>query len=204
MRFRNVIWIRHGKTGGTSLEYALAGINGHNGWPGCGLITVEPEPFKIIEVHSIRSSYLYGVDEFKAKWPDVWDDAYKFTLVRNPYDRFVSAWKYLDYTSSRPINKLLTGRFPEVVDFHLKRPQTKDILINGRLDVDHIVRFEDFQNSVDGLCDILEIDRRPLPHLRKSDRLPPRHYFNAVSAEMVYDHFKDDFEYLGYTKDSWK
>ena len=193
------IWIRNGKVGGTSLEFALAGENGYNGWTGNGLISVIPEDDKILELHPIRISYLCGIREFKTTWPRLWERSFKFMLVRNPYARYVSAWKFFSQTRYMSLKHVLSAKVSEAVDFHLNRPQTAGLIVDGKLDVDYLVRLEDFQESFDGLCDILNIEKRTLPKLRTSKH---RNYEECLDGkdDVVYNKFEQDFKYLGYQK----
>lgn len=199
MKYRYVIWVRNGKVGGTSLEYALAGMNGNMHWSGSGLITVEPRADRITELHSVRTSYLYGVEEFKQKWPGIWDRAFKFMLVRHPYDRFVSAWKFFEWTNTMSIERALKNKYSDAINFHLTRPQTEGLIKDGKLDIDHLLYFENFQEEVDKLCEILQINKVTLPHLRKSNRRAWQVYLKEdKTKDILREMFTNDFKYLGY------
>jgi hypothetical protein len=102
---RHIIWIRTGKVGSTSFHYAFSNGKTGNDLKNNGYITTKPEYGKIIEVHSDEVGYAMGVKSFRKKYGDVWKNAFKVMIVRNPYDRFVSAWKFLNKTKIIKITK---------------------------------------------------------------------------------------------------
>lgn len=181
------------------MEHALAGETGHNGWHGAGLISTEPEKGKILELHSERTSYLYGVDEFKEKWPGMWEDAFKVMLVRNPYDRFISAWKFFSDVGGKSVDRVLKEKQKPAIHWHLKRPQTEGLIVNGKLDIDYLIRFENFQEEFNSFCDLIEISRRKLPHLRKSNHEDYWTYYSEDNIKPIREMFADDFKYLNYS-----
>ena len=189
--FDYIIWIRNGKVAGTSFEYAFK-----------SMITFEPKKGKIIEVTTEKVGEAYGMDKFKKKFPDIWERAFKFMLVRHPIDRFVSAWMYFKNTRIKTIKEIMNTRYNAAIEWHLRRPQTKGLIVDGELDVDFLVRFESLQEDVDFLCVILGVDKVEMPHLRKSKRQCWQRYFYVDGSKGVEVRlrtiFKDDFKYLGY------
>ena len=141
---------------------------------------------------------------------------FRFSIVRNPYDRFVSGWKYCDGTKDRPLLDVLKNlprndldATPEndlngsrVHDYvHVSRPQ-HDILFyeDGVMGVDFVMRFENLQADFDTVCQIVGKPKMILPHITKTDRLPYRHYFDGEpeAKRLLEEHFKRDFELFGY------
>src|SRR4030042_1067385 len=75
--------------------------------------------------------------QWKERMPD-WNERFRFTIVREPYDRFISMWKYFSEVSlDEFIEKEM---FKEDLRF---RPQVD--YLNEKLD--YIGRFEDLDNS---------------------------------------------------------
>lgn len=59
-------------------------------------------------------------------------DYFVFSVVRNPWDRFVSGWKYCPGTRSRTVREVLLDLPQEGHDYrHLTRPQV-DILFDAQ------------------------------------------------------------------------
>lgn len=208
LKERYVLWIRNGKIGGTSLQYALAGCQaGDDNFKGSGLITITPQLGYITEIQSQKISYAEGINSFKTKYLDIWENSFKFILVRNPYDRFVSAWKYFNDTKNLSFEKYVNldfSKFSRPLNYHYIREQTGDLVENDSFVIDYILRFENFQNDFNRLCDILSIPRKKLEHRRKSKHKPFYEYYDENTSNLVYEMFKNDFKYLNYDKNSWK
>ena len=199
MAYMRAIWIRNGKTGGTSVQYALAREVAERDFEGAGLISLRPKDGCILELHSKGISYALGVDEFKRENLRFWQVAFKFTLVRNPYDRIVSAWRFFEQTKYMPFEELVNYDFTllsEALNYHFAVPQ----IIGG---MNYVMRFETLQESFVELCNILSIPGSKLWHLRKSNHRPYKTYYNAELADKVYSMFEEDFRYFGYEKESW-
>ena len=43
------------------------------------------------------------VREFRDAYPEVWERALRWAVVRHPYSRVISAWKYMDSLRSRDL-----------------------------------------------------------------------------------------------------
>lgn len=126
---------------------------------------------------------------------------FKFTTVRNPFDRLISSWKYLSATRTRTLEDVLRNPPLEGHDYrHLTRPQTA-ILVNrdGELIVDFVIRYEALQEGYDQVCDLIGKPRMPLPVVNATTRNRDyRTYFNPVTRSLAEDHFKDDLSTFGY------
>lgn len=106
-----------------------------------------------------------------------YEDWFSFGFCRNPYTRFVS-WK-------DKVAQVVPPQWPRLKD------------------VDHIARFEDFEEELARVCGGLGIPvPDPLPHRLNNveKRRPP----TEKEAAFVWERYRDDFENLGYQEDSWK
>jgi hypothetical protein len=133
-------------------------------------------------------------------------DYFVFTAVRNPWDRFVSAWKYCASTRARSLEDVLRnpprrGRSPEEDhDYrHLMRPQV-DILRDpsGALVSDFVIRYEALQRDFDEVCNRIG---KPGVRLPMTNRTRHRHYstyYDSRSRSMVAELFRDDIEVFDY------
>ncbi|MDO6724720.1 sulfotransferase family 2 domain-containing protein [Celeribacter halophilus] len=142
-----------------------------------------------------------------------------FTFVRNPWDRFVSAFHYLAfhangegdrsfskaYFSERPdfqsfMSRFVSeGRYRRAVMSHPHfRPQSHYVYsANGRLKPKHIFRVED------GLEQLLLIDEKigggfTLESVNRSERAEYREYFNPDQAKALRRIYRQDVEMLEY------
>ena len=80
---------------------------------------------------------------------------FKFAVVRNPWDRFVSGWKYLAATRDRSLRDVLQNPPAEGHDYrHLTRPQYVTLYDDAKnLAVDQLLRYEDLEADFRILCE---------------------------------------------------
>jgi chondroitin 4-sulfotransferase 11 len=125
---------------------------------------------------------------------------FRFSVVRNPWDRFISGWKYLAATRDRALRDVLANLPQEGKDYrHLTRPQHITLYDqNGRLVVDYLIRFESLQHDFDAVCKLISKPRLELPHLNQGNRQHYSKYFDAECRQLFMDHFARDIELFGY------
>jgi hypothetical protein len=127
-------------------------------------------------------------------------DYFRFSIVRNPWDRFVSGWRYLPSTRDRALRDVLGDLPREGHDFrHLTRPQHLVLVGNdGRIAVDYLMRFETLQGDFDQVCEIVGKPRATLPHENRGERLHYSAYFDANTRRMFLRQFALDVELFEY------
>ncbi|MFK5982021.1 MAG: sulfotransferase family 2 domain-containing protein [Flavobacteriaceae bacterium] len=138
-----------------------------------------------------------------------WDKAFKFTFVRNPWDRLYSLYRF-----KLRKNKILSEEQGNTFEIWLKKtiemqqahtyqkskPQVdwlKDF--NNTIDIDFIGRFEELESDVNKLSKILNM-KIDLPHINQT--LPIIHYSSAYDDELedlVRIHYKEDIDLFNYT-----
>ena len=125
---------------------------------------------------------------------------FKFAVVRNPWDRFVSAWKYLDATRELSLRDGLMHLPPDGKEYrHLTRPQHATLCdSHGRLIVDYLIRFESLQQDFDQVCQIIGKPPRKLPHVNKGNRKHYSEYFDDECRRLFMNQFGRDVELFGY------
>jgi hypothetical protein len=98
-------------------------------------------------------------------------DAFKFSFVRNPWDRIVSFYKYRGHAYRYDFKTFLFHHFPvadwsndycHVMPQHAYLYQGKDCL------VDFVGRFENLQSDFDHVCRIIGTPTGRLPHVNQS------------------------------------
>jgi len=125
---------------------------------------------------------------------------FRFSVVRNPWDRFVSGWKYCATTRDRSLHDVLADLPREGHDYrHLTRPQHAILYDEeGRLIVDDVIRFESLQQGFDRVCDIIGKPRGELAPLNRGDRGRYADYFDEDGRRSFLRHFGRDAELFGY------
>jgi len=179
------IFVHIPKTGGTSIERTLQRnepesknsdqlLLGKNDDPASG-------PPELMHLKAQQYFKLNHLDE------NIYDDYFKFAIVRNPWDRVASFYKYFNYC--RRFN------FKTYVMKYLKKDiENRGWLFdsqhrfltdrNGELIVDYIGRFESLQDHFNSICDKLDLKHNSLTHFNKSN--PSQYIKLNFSTPAVY------------------
>jgi hypothetical protein len=153
---------------------------------------------------------------------DVWDSYFKFSFVRNPWDRLVSWWTLINrkreayykddeltnfqrfiFSRASTFDEFVYNCDHEIIDYDgrkwIYRNQI-DYLSDdqGRLIVDYVGRFERLESDF-----ILATQRAighaiPLPHLNGFFHRHYSEYYSSATAEYVGTRFRRDIEAFGY------
>jgi len=152
-------------------------------------------------------THLYSDEEFEAM--------FKFAIVRNPYDRAVSNWKYLMNRQflypRRMYMKLSFEKFlKEIPKFWIDKsdrhiathtaPIWGDVTDeNGKLLMDALLRLENISDDIHILKDKLGWNVDQFSHINKNRRSTDyRKFYNKKTRRLVEELYKDDLEFLNY------
>ena len=127
-----------------------------------------------------------------------------FTVVRNPWERFISGWRYCTSTRERSVLEVLRAMPVQGHDHrHLTRQQT-DLICDaqGRFVTDYIIRFEALQQGFTEVCRRVGQRHARLPHINATAHRPYGAYFCAEARALFAHHFARDIALLGYDFDS--
>ncbi|MEN8187741.1 MAG: sulfotransferase family 2 domain-containing protein [Bacteroidota bacterium] len=149
-----------------------------------------------------------------------WDTAYKFSVVRNPFDKMVSHYKHRIKTNPKVMINRLEGKKNEKefisfkkwievtlgenkVKFYYNRPQhflpqtewLKDY--DGNIKIDTIVRFENLNEGFDKVSQDLGLESK-LPHLNRTLKSNYRDFYDEETKILVSEWFYEDINYFGY------
>ena len=152
------------------------------------------------------------LDYIKYKEVNKYHDYFKFTFVRNPYDRFLSFYldnvrgemlkaeehrSYRDYNKyKKSVNGLINHIFEydnNRLDYHLK-PQ---IWFTENIELDFIGKVETFNTDFRMVKVILNIDKEHR-HLRETEK---KYGLLSAQKNMIYKKYEDDFKRFGYSKE---
>ncbi|MCI5075287.1 sulfotransferase family 2 domain-containing protein [Oricola sp.] len=139
---------------------------------------------------------------------ELFSDLYKFTFVRNPFDRMVSAYEFTrshtghhrhDATARMSFSEFLaarrtrlSGRRKDQCDFIFDR--------SGNLLMDDVYRFESLSDEIATLCQKLGVEKpETLPHRKRIDRRAYREYYTAKDREIASRMFARDLERFDYS-----
>jgi hypothetical protein len=125
-----------------------------------------------------------------------------FSAVRNPFDRLVSAWRYLESTKRRTLLEVLMDPPREGHDFrHLTRPQVALLRDpeTGRLVTDDLIRYERLDEDFARIRETLGLAQAPLPALNRGERQRDYHfYFDDRTRALAAELFREDLDAFGY------
>jgi len=153
--------------------------------------------------------------------PKDWDRYFKFTFVRNPYDRMVSAWKMFTqgmektkwaYNKQPPLKDtdfvdFLKIAIDDSIDYHL-RDSVKSVLRHHTLpqvhpyhcfrELDFIGKFENLESDFSIVAKKIGLKNYKLNHLNKTKRIHYKEYYNDESFHLVSNNYKEDIERFEY------
>ncbi len=192
---KRCIFIHIPKTAGTSIEMFLreGGLN----------------DLEMVGVRKGRSlQHLLGI--YLKKNLKFWNDYYRFSIVRNPYDRFLSDYYWcripgVGYKGGQTIDQFLDYVIDVVTNnkfytniFHDHFiPQHLFIIWKDRLLVHHVFKYENLDYVVDFLKRKLRI-KGNLPHTQQTGEKP--YQLTDEHKEKIYALYYIDFKRFGYDK----
>ena len=182
------IFIHIPKTAGKSIELALGA--------------------DLRKLHRSRTHIKHGTP-LEWRYPKHWEKYFTFTFVRNPWDRFVSAY-FCDWgmlrrnplPRRRIIARLGSVGFKDFVKHHsdhyewsrFYKSQMDWIVSN----YDFIGRFENLQEDFNVVCDKIGIPQQELPHKNKTNHKHYTEYYDDETREIIANWSAGEIEMFGY------
>jgi len=149
---------------------------------------------------------------------EIWDNYYKFTFVRNPWDRAYSAylWVMRDCKIKGSFRDFILkkGVFTDVlINQETKRtrschiwPQTDFFSIKGEYDLNYVGHFETLQEDIKSINTQLKIEKQFKHHTNKSHKRV-KHYslfYGKTNRKLVESLYSDDIDLLNYSFENKK
>jgi hypothetical protein len=223
---RKFIFIKSFKTAGTSIEAALSNYCSGND------VVVPINDFvhnrdkdgqlvhKGMNADEVYRKIGQHVDAatIKAREPaEIWNDYYKISLARNPWDRAISFffWDKRGDPAIRPKKrffnylgvpfdefKLIRREFLKYINEGGLTNNDRFYVMDGKLCVDYVIRYESLQKDFDAVCQRLDIRPTPqLPELKTGIRKGGHHYteyYDDRARDVVARLHENDIRLLGY------
>ena len=194
----NFLFVHIPKTAGNSIQNVLSAYSEDK------IVCLAPhqdgiERFEVrsdrynIHKHSTLLEYRSQLDE------EVFQRLFKFTSVRNPWDRLISfyfsphrgqvAWdrqKFIKFVKE----------IPPVTDYisleESNNPSTR------RFNIDYFVRFENLNHDFKEVCKQIGVPYTPLPQRNKSKHQDYKSYYDDELVELVMKRFCQEIGFFGY------
>jgi Sulfotransferase family len=147
-------------------------------------------PIYPVKKHSILAEYRAALGDAE------FGKLYKFTCVRNPWDRMVSYY----FTPTQHQGTWNRKKFKDVIS---KVLTAADYLRLGKSEdpfgnVNYIMRFENLQDDFRTVCAALDISPETLPQYNRSNREHYSRYYDDELRELVRERFGTEIGRFGY------
>lgn len=145
---------------------------------------------------------------------EIYNSLFKFTIVRNPWDRIVSrySFKHMEKDVGNKTDIQAIGEAPfdrnEFIKTILSTPTLESFLLenppDGKMDflddtdLDYIIRFENLQKDFDVVCAKIGVPHALLPVRNKSRHGDFRKYYDAETRDLVYRQHRNEIDCFGY------
>ena len=168
------IFIHAPRTGGTSIEFSFG-----------------QDVF-------FKKKHLKASEVFNEVGEKGWRDYFKFTFVRNPWDRVVSlfcmpAFKKINLLSGKDLVYFLNHYKPYYWEHGA---QCSDYI--DRDDLDFIGKFESRSLDLKKIQDVIKCPSLSIIHQKKTDHKHYTEYYDDETKQIVAEKYAKDIEYFGY------
>lgn len=139
-----------------------------------------------------------NIDFYYKQFPRNAGNYFKFTFVRNPWDRLVSQYQWRLFKRYQDPNQSLGEWLTNSYDMW-QNSQLRMISINNEVMMDFIGRFENLRQDWSRICETLGIQQQTLPHLNNLSNRP--HYtdfYDDETRKLVEIGCKEEIEYFNY------
>lgn len=210
------IFIRIPKTGSSSMHTVFQKYNYEEIKGSCtAFYDEDPELLKenIRKNFSPEKNLCFGhvninwVNDFNLIPISYYESCFKFTFVRNPWDRMVSLYKHRTDLLHEDlpdfniwIRDYINKDLPPVGGYNVKGLSFGNCQLDWiPKDIDFIGKFETIQKDFDFVCEKTGIEKQELPIINKTNHKPYYEYYNDESIEIIYNKHRRDVDEFNYS-----
>jgi hypothetical protein len=147
---------------------------------------------------------------------NIFNDYFKFTIIRNPFDWLLSTYFYIINTSHNLNSIVKKMNFNEFLVYYvnemmlnLNKPIGSNKVVNlfeyitdenSNVILDYVGKYENIDSEAKIICEKIGIPfhKLPLKNVNINKDKDYRKYYNSESIEFVQTYFKKDLEYFNY------
>ncbi|MFP7754062.1 sulfotransferase family 2 domain-containing protein [Thermodesulfobacteriota bacterium B35] len=216
------IFIHIPKCAGTSIEFMLGHFDGHTGRDGQdhrSIRMIQPitlQAFLSIDnlkeiLRATKHKYSEKILNPKNKYVvtrEQYNDYFKFTFVRNPWDRAFSWYKNVMRDEIHKKNYGITRQLSltEFLYRHAGKGMLKSQLywikdFKGKISLDYIGRFEKLNNDFQEICKHLNVSHAALPHKIRGTGDDYRKHYDNKSIDIIMEYYREEIKLFNYSFD---
>ncbi len=135
----------------------------------------------------------------------IWNDYFKFCVIRNPFDRLVSLYFHRNAAdkTTGATEESTVQHFRNWFEGTLSAHNRKAYTINGKLCLDYFIRFEDLATGIEFVCERLGLpfDAEKIPQLKTAKRdksVPISDLFTPDMRSVVEKAYEAEIREFGY------
>lgn len=136
-------------------------------------------------------------EQIKSKHMDIFESYTKFCVVRNPWDREVSRYRFIKRNKAHEQYEHTLNGIKWFIQ-QTGKPYTYYTHVSDVCVMDHILRFENIQSDFREICNRLNISAKRLPHMQRSVHKHYTEYYDDDTRKIVAEKYARDIEYFGY------
>ena len=177
LRDKKIVFVHAPRTSGTSIENEILKDK------------LVPDPEKHLRASQIKTIL-----------KEDWANYFKFTIVRNPWDRIISMYHQIFHQAygiktGKSLEFFLQNYSPAPWEYGIQCSDYADE------DMDLIIKFEDRQNGLNKLQDLtgLKINHSRKSRSRTREKKDYREYYNEITKKAVENYFSKDIKLYDYS-----
>jgi hypothetical protein len=155
-------------------------------------------------IANVRHGHIKGAEIKAVIDNENWRDYFKFAVVRNPFDRYISFCAFMNRDNfdfqlqpQKYVHSIIDR--PKVRQRILFRPQHEFVCnVRGDLLLDFIGKYEQLQQDYDRIAEHIRLPSQVLRRINSSKHEHYSFYYDDELREKVYDFYKDDFDLFNY------
>ncbi|MBJ3776748.1 sulfotransferase family 2 domain-containing protein [Acuticoccus mangrovi] len=200
-RFHQTIFVHIPKTAGQSIEVAFLNSLGLN-WQNRAPLLLRYNPDRNFGPERLAHMFAWEYYFFSYVSFYEFSQFFKFSIVRNPYDRAISEFNFRKNHNCTSISEYISNIKDDMYSDYWRHicPQHYFLMdkFKEKIIVDKLIKYEDLKSEWNSLSKKIFNINAPLPHINKSRNNLNFKSLSREDIEFINDKYQIDFKYFGY------